>query len=50
MLRAVAKIVGGLLLVLSAVLAVFLMGMRTKYPPVLTRVRRFNRAVTNHKR
>ena len=47
MLRAIAKIVGGLLLVLSAVLAVFLMGMRTKYPPVLTRVRRFNRAVTN---
>jgi deazaflavin-dependent oxidoreductase (nitroreductase family) len=32
---------------LAAVFAVFLVGMRTKTPAVLDRVRRFNRAVTN---
>jgi len=47
MWRRIAHIVGGLLLVLGALSAVFLVGMRTKYTPVVTRVRRFNRAVTN---
>ena len=47
MWRRIAQIVGGLLFVLGALSAVFLVGMRTKYPPVVTRVRRFNHAVTN---
>ena len=32
---------------LAAVASVFLLGMRTKHPAVVHRVRRFNRAVTN---
>lgn len=37
----------GLVLVLVAIGIVFMVGMRTKSPPVLHAVRRFNRAFTN---
>lgn len=47
MLRGLAKGFGGLFLVVAALGIVFLVGMRTKYPPVLNAVRRMNRAVTN---
>ena len=47
MLKRIAQIIGGFLLVLVALSALFFVGMRTKYAPVLTAVRRFNRAVTN---
>ena len=47
MWKRIAQIVGGLLFGLAALAGLFLVGMRTKYPPVVTRVRRFNRAVTN---
>ncbi len=47
MLKRIAQIVAGLLLALLALSAVFFVGMRTKYAPVVTRIRRFNRAVTN---
>lgn len=42
-----ATIVLGLVLALVAIGIVFMIGMRTKSPPVLKAVRRFNRAFTN---
>ena len=47
MWRAIATIVVGMVLVLGAIGIVFMVGMRTKSPPVLKAVRRFNRAFTN---
>lgn len=47
MLKPIAQIIGGLLVAIMALLAVFLLGMRAKYPPVLTAVRRMNRAFWN---
>lgn len=47
MWRRVAGICGGLFLALIALGIVFLVSMRTKFPPVLTAVRRMNRAVWN---
>lgn len=47
MFRGLAKGIGGLLLILAVVGIAFMIGMRTKYPPVLKAVRRMNRAVTN---
>ena len=47
MFRGLAKGIGGLLLVLAVFGVAFMIGMRTKYPPVLTAVRRMNRAVMN---
>ena len=47
MLRRTAALLVGLSLVLVTILIVFLVGMRTKSPPVLKAVRKFNRAVSN---
>lgn len=47
MFRGLAKSVGGLLLILAAIGAAFMIGMRTKYPPALKAVRRMNRGVMN---
>ncbi len=47
MLKRFAQIVGSLFLTLLVLAALFVLAMRAKYPPVLTAVRRFNRAVTN---
>jgi deazaflavin-dependent oxidoreductase (nitroreductase family) len=47
MWRAIAALVIGLALVLVAIGIVFMVGMRTKSPPVLNAVRRVNRAFTN---
>ena len=47
MWRSVAQIVAGLFFALAALLVVFLVSMRTKFPPVVTAVRRVNRAVWN---
>ena len=47
MFRGLAKGVGGLLLILAAIGAAFMIGMRMKYPPLLKAVRRMNRAVMN---
>ena len=47
MWRRTTQIVGGLALTLVALGVALMMAMRKKYPPVLTAVRRFNRAVTN---
>jgi deazaflavin-dependent oxidoreductase (nitroreductase family) len=47
MVRAVAKLVGALLLALVAIATVFFFGMRKKSPLVQDTVRRFNRDVTN---
>ena len=47
MLRVIATLVVGLVVVLVAIGIVFLVGMRTKAPPVQRAVRRFNRAFTN---
>ncbi len=46
MMKQVAQILGGVVLALAALAALFVISMRTKYPPVLKAVRRFNRAVT----
>ena len=46
MLKRFAQGLGGLILSLIIVGVLFLVAMRTKYPPVLTAVRRFNRDVT----
>lgn len=43
----IVLVVVGLLLVLLVIGIVFLVGMRTKSPPVINAVRRFNRAFTN---
>ncbi len=42
-----AQLLGGGALVLIALAALFMISMRMKYRPVLTAVRRFNRAVAN---
>ena len=47
MRKRIAGILGGLLFALLALGTVFLVSMRTKFPPVLTAVRRMNRAVWN---
>ena len=47
MLRGFAKGIGGLLLILTAIGVAFMVGMRMKYPPLLTAVRKMNRAVMN---
>ena len=47
MLRVIATVVVGLVLVLVAIGIVFMVGMRTKSPVVQHAVRRFNRAFTN---
>ena len=49
MLRALAKGLAGLLVIVVAVGVAFMIGMRTKYPPVLNAVRRMNRAMINPK-
>jgi deazaflavin-dependent oxidoreductase (nitroreductase family) len=41
------RLVAGTVVALCALAALFLVGMRTKSPAVMDRVRRFNRAVTN---
>jgi deazaflavin-dependent oxidoreductase (nitroreductase family) len=46
-MRIIALAAGALLLVVATLAIVFLVGMRTKYPPVLRAVRRMNRAVWN---
>jgi deazaflavin-dependent oxidoreductase (nitroreductase family) len=47
MCRSFVKLVGGLAAAVMIIGLVLLAGMRTKCPPVLTAVRRFNRAVGN---
>jgi len=47
MLKGLAKGIGGLLLILAAIGVAFMVGMRMKYPPLLTAVRKLNRAVMN---
>jgi len=47
MLRGLVKGLGGLLLIFAAIGIAFMIGMRTKYPPMLKAVRRMNRAVMN---
>ena len=43
----ILTVVGALVVVLGVLALVFLLGMRTKFPPVLNAVRRMNRAVMN---
>ena len=47
MLRWIGKALGALLVGVVAIGVVAIVGMRTKYPPVTTAVRRMNRAVMN---
>lgn len=47
MMKRAAQILGGAIVALTALSAIFVISMRMKYPPVLTAIRRFNRAVTN---
>ena len=47
MLRLFTRGIGGLLIVVAALGIAFMVGMRTKYPPLLKAVRRMNRAVMN---
>ena len=47
MLKRVGQIVGGVFLTLVTIAAILLVSMRAKYPPVLTAVRRVNRAFWN---
>ena len=47
MVRLMATVAGGLVLILVVVGIVFLVGMRAKARPVIDTVRRFNRAFTN---
>lgn len=47
MWRRIAQIVGGLFIALTALSILFMVSMRAKYPPVLTAVRRMNRALWN---
>ena len=47
MIRAIGFAVGALLVAVAAIGVVFAIGMRTKYPPVTTAVRRMNRKVMN---
>jgi deazaflavin-dependent oxidoreductase (nitroreductase family) len=45
--RWLVRLVAGAVVALAVVATVFLVGLRTKSPAVVDRVRRFNRAVTN---
>jgi len=45
--KTIVKLLAGLLVVVGAIGAVFLLGMRTKTPLVIDNVRRVNRGVTN---
>ncbi|MEA2024014.1 MAG: nitroreductase family deazaflavin-dependent oxidoreductase [Actinomycetota bacterium] len=47
MWRRIGQIIGGTVLALTTLAALFLVSMRAKYPPVLTAVRRMNRAFWN---
>ena len=47
MIKGTAKGIGALLLILAAIGVAFMVGMRMKYPPLLTAVRKMNRAVMN---
>ena len=47
MIRLIGAALGALLIAVAAIGAVFAIGMRTKYPPVTTAVRRMNRKVMN---
>ena len=47
MVRRAATAAGALLLVVVAAVSVVVIGIRTKYPPLLNRIRRFNRDVGN---
>ena len=47
MVRWFVRLVGGTVVGLAVLATVFILGMRTKNPAVMDRVRRFNRAVTN---
>ena len=47
MARSLVRLVVATVVALAAVATVFVVGMRTKSPAVVDRVRRFNRAVTN---
>lgn len=47
MLKRIIQLAGGLFLAFAALSVIFFVGMRLKYAPVTTAVRRFNRAVTN---
>lgn len=47
MLRGLTKGLGALLIVAAAIGVAFIVGMRTKYPPLLNAVRKMNRAVMN---
>ena len=47
MARWMVRVVGGVVAAFTAVAAVLLVGLRTKSPTVVNRVRRFNKAVTN---
>lgn len=49
MVRRAGTVIGVLLGAVAALLVVFVVGMRTKYPPVVDRVRRFARDVGNPK-
>ena len=45
--KRISQVVGSLVLLLIALLVVFMVSMRAKYPPVLTAVRRMNKATWN---
>jgi hypothetical protein len=45
--KSLVRLIGATAMALTAVATVFVVGMRTKSPAVVNRVRRFNRAVTN---
>ena len=47
MIKVLGTALGALLVAVAAIGAVFAIGMRTKYPPVTTAVRRMNRKVMN---
>jgi deazaflavin-dependent oxidoreductase (nitroreductase family) len=47
MMRRAATVLGGVLMVVLAALSIVVIGLRTKYPPVLNRIRRYARDVGN---
>jgi hypothetical protein len=47
MWKRIAQSIAGLILTVLALWVVFALAMRAKFPPVLTAIRRINRAVTN---
>ena len=47
MFKLIGAVLGALFIAVAAIGAVFAIGMRTKYPPVTTAVRRMNRKVMN---